>query len=112
MRTQTFLIAVLMSLSLNASAENYIVSHAYEIAVSGMRLPASVSGSIAIKKCESCDVQTIRVTSDTRYVLNNRDVPLADFKRAVSNILDKQRNIATVIHHLRSDTIVAVRVVE
>lgn len=112
MRTQIFLIAALVGLSFAASAENYIVDHAYEIAVSEIRLPGSVAGTIAIKKCASCDVQTIRVTSDTRYVLNNRDVPLEDFRRAVSSILDKRKNIATVIHRLESDTVVAVRVVE
>ena len=110
MHIRLFMIALLAILSFAASAENYIVSRAYEIAVGELRLPGNVVGSISFKDCDSCAMQTIRVTTETQYVLNNRAVSLADFKVAVKSIVDKQHNIATVIHHLQSNAIIAVHV--
>jgi hypothetical protein len=112
MRIQIFIITMLASLSFVASAENYIVEQAYEVAVNDLRLPGHVVGTVAFKGCDKCELQTIGVTAETRYVLNNRDVTLADFAKAVNAIADKRTNIATVIHHLKSDTVVAVHVVE
>lgn len=112
MRIKTLFIATLATVSFAASAENYIISQAYEIAVDGLRLPGNVVGSVSFRDCDICEMQTVRVTTDTRYLLNNRDVSLADFKKAVSSIVDKKSNIATVIHHLASDSIAAVHVVK
>lgn len=112
MRIRIFVIALLASLSFAASAENYIISQAYEVAVNDLRLPSHVVGSVSFKACNKCELQTISVTAETRYVLNNRDLILADFREAVSMIANRQTNIATVIHHLKSDTVVAVHVVK
>lgn len=112
MHSKLILLAALASLSFAAAAENYIVSQAYEIAVADLRLPGNAVGSVAFKDCEACETQTVRVNSDTRYLLNDRDVSLADFRNAVRSIKDKRSNIATVIHHLESNLIVAVHVVE
>lgn len=112
MHIRLFMIALLATLSFAASAENHIISQAYEIAVSDLRLPGNVVGSVSFKECDTCVKQTVRVTTETEYVLNNRTVSLADFKVAVKSISDKRKNIATVIHHLQSDAIVAVHVFE
>ena len=112
MRIKILLITALASMSFAAAAENYVIAQAYEIAVDGLRLPGNVVGSVSFQDCDACAVQTVRVTTDTRYVLNNRDVSLVDFRKAVNSIVDKTSNIATVIHHLESDSIVAVHVVK
>lgn len=112
MRIKTTLIAVLLSLSFSVLAENYIINQAYEIALDELRLPGNVVGSVSFKDCNTCEKQTIRVTPQTRYVLNNNDLTLVEFKEAVSAIADRKSNIATVIHHLESDSIVALQVVK
>jgi hypothetical protein len=112
MRIRIFIIAMLASLSFAASAENYIIEQAYEVAVNDLRLPGHVVGTVAFKGCKTCELQTINVTAETRYVLNNRDVPLSEFTKAVNSIGNKRTNIATVVHHLKSDTVVAVHVVK
>jgi len=111
MRIKTLLIAALASMSFAVSAENYVIAQAYEIAVDGLRLPGNVVGRVSFKDCDTCAMQTVRVTTDTVYLLNNREISLAKFKKAVNAIVDKKSNIATVIHHLESDSIVAVHVV-
>lgn len=110
MHIRLFVIALLASLSFAASADNYIINQAYEVAVSELRLPGNVVGSVSFRDCDSCEKQTVRVTTETQYLLNNRTVSLKEFKAAVNSIADKQNNIATVIHHLQSDAIVAVHV--
>ncbi len=112
MHIRLFIIALLANLSFAASAENHIISQAYEVAVTDLRLPGNVVGSVSFKECDSCLEQTVRVTTETEYLLNNRTVSLKEFRVAVSSIADKQNNIATVIHHLDSDAIVAVHVFE
>lgn len=112
MRIQTVVIILLASMSFAASAENYIINQAYEIAVDELRLPGNIVGTVSFRDCNSCAQQTIPVTTSTRYVLNNRDVSLVDFRLALNTIADKSTNIATVIHHLQSNTIVALHVVK
>jgi len=112
MRIKTLIIAALLSMSFAVSAENYVIAQAYEIAVADLRLPGNVVGSVSFQDCDACEVQTVNVTTDTRYVLNNRDVTLVEFRNAVNSIADKKTNIATVIHHLESNSIVAVHVVK
>ncbi len=112
MRIQTIVIALLASMSFAASAENYIINQAYEIAVDELRLPGNIVGSVSFRDCSTCEQLTIPVTTETRYLLNNRDVSLVDFRQAVNTIADKSTNIATVIHHLQSNTIVALHVVK
>jgi hypothetical protein len=112
MRIKTLFIAVLATLSFASSAQSYIISQAYEIAVDDLRLPGNVVGSVSFKDCDTCEMQSVRVTTVSRYVVNNKDVALVDFKKAVNSIVDKESNIATVIHHLESNSIVAVHVVK
>jgi hypothetical protein len=112
MRTSRLIIALMACLSMTAWAELYTVTLAYEVAVKDMTLPSYSTGTISFKDCDECERQTIRVTDDTRYVLDKVDVTLADFKIAVSMIANKDTNIATVIHHLEADTIIEVHVVK
>lgn len=110
MRVQTFLFAVLASLSFAAFAQSNIISKAHEVRVNELRLPGNIVGQVAFKRCKSCKMQVIRVTTETRYALDGRDVPLEELKKAVDAITDKSKSFATVIHHLKSNTVVAVRV--
>ena len=112
MRIQTTLFAVLLSLSFSVSADNHIINQAYEIALDELQLPGNVVGSVSFKDCAKCETQVIRVTVDTRYILNGHDTTLADFREAVNTVTDKERNISTVIHNLQSDTVIAVHVVK
>jgi len=103
---------VLLCISVPAVAQMVTIERAYEIAVDDLSLPGNVVGRVSFKDCDACEVQTVRVTTDTRYLLNNRDVSLVEFRKAVNSIVNKDTNIATVIHHLESNSIVAVHVVK
>ncbi len=106
-------ILVTLSLALLAtlaSAEFVTLQRAHEIALSDFRAPQSVNGTLGISRCAGCEPGSYRVTSRTRYVVNKRDVDLAEFRRLVSLVRERSSVAVTVLHHQESDTITLVQV--
>lgn len=93
---------------MNAAAE--VISRAHEVSLPDLRLPTYTAGMISFKECKSCETHTVNVTPDTQYVLDDVAVPLSDFSKKLTLIVRKDDTTATVMHHLKSDTVTAVRV--
>jgi hypothetical protein len=110
MNIRKSLICALLVVSLPAVAEFTTISRAYEVALSGFRVPATPSSGITFKECEECDFVTVRVTPNTQYIVNGRSLPLKDFRKAVFQVTHRDTTPVTVLHHLESDTIVSVTV--
>ena len=110
MRIRKLLVLVLLGLSFAAVADFRTITEVYEIDLTNLRLPGTEGGTLAIKECDECDVQTLRVSAGTRYVLNDRDVTLLQFKKAISRITNREDVVVDVAHHLESDTVTAVMV--
>ena len=110
MNIRKSLICALLVVSLPAIAEFTTISRAYEVALSGFRVPATPSSGIIFKECEECDFVTVRVTPNTQYIVNGRSLPLKDFRKAVFQVTHRDTTPVTVLHHLESDTIVSVTV--
>ena len=109
MHIHNLLVLVLLGLSLSATADFSTATEVYEVDLVYLRLPGTEGGTLAFSECAGCDVQTLRVTAATRYVLNDRDVTLADFKKAVSRITNRKDAIIDVSHHFESNTVTKVR---
>jgi hypothetical protein len=110
MQIRRLLVLFILGLSLSAAADFRTTMEVYEVELTYLRLPGTVSGTLTFSDCEKCDAQTIRVTAATRYTVNGRDVMLADFRRVVSGITNRSDQIIDVFHDLESDTIIRVRV--
>ncbi len=110
MHIPKLLILVLLGLSVSAVADFRTITEAYEVGLTDLRLPGTEGGTLAIDECDDCDALTLRVTAATRYVLNDRDVTLAQFKKAVSRIINRGDVVVDVFHHLESNTVTAVKV--
>lgn len=110
MKIRVILLALAICLSLPAAANFEIVSKAHEVSLADLRLPGSTAGTLTFKPCRDCDYQTVRVTAATRYEVNRQSVDLEAFRSQLSNIRDRREKTITVLHHLESDTITAVRV--
>ena len=102
------LIGLLLILSLPAAAEFTTITRAYEAPLSDFRAPTSQNGIVTFKECSACQLLTIRVTTNTRYVLNNKSVSLTDFRAWLSTVRDRDRETVTVEHHLESDLVTTV----
>ena len=94
----------------NAAADFTTITAAYEVAIGDLRLPGTEGGTLTFKQCSDCELQTLRVTGKTRYVLNERDLELAEFKKQLGSVRNRRDEAATVMHHLESNTITAVMV--
>jgi hypothetical protein len=110
MNIRTVVMALALGLSLPAAANFEIVSKAHEVSLTDLRLPASTSGTLTFKPCAECDYKTVRVTARTEYEANRRRLELEDFRKQLGSIRNRRDATVTVLHHLESDTIKAVRV--
>ena len=110
MHIRKLLILVLLGLSLSAAADFTTIAEVYEIDLTDLRLPGTEGGTLAFKQCEDCEVQTLRVSGGARYVLNDRDFALAQFKKEVKRVRNRKGVAVAVTHHLESNTITAIMV--
>ncbi len=110
MHIRKLLILVLLGVSLSAAADFTTITAAYEVAVSNLRLPGSENGTLTFKQCSDCEAQTLRVSGKTRYVLNDRDFALAEFKEQLKRVRNRKDQNVSVLHHLESNTITAIEV--
>ena len=110
MKNILFVAALVLSLALPAAAEFEVVALAHEIALSNFRAPTTHNGSLAFKECSECETKSVRVTPNTEYVLNDRAVPLKEFRQALQKVRDREEVAIIVLHHLESDTVESVSV--
>jgi len=110
MHIQRLLVLAILGLSLSAAADFRTITEAYEVDLRDLRLPGSENGTLTFKQCSDCDAQTLRVTGNTRYLINNRDFTLAEFKEQLKRVAARKDHGLAVLHHLESNTIKAVKV--
>lgn len=110
MSIRQVLAVILLGLSLPAAAGFNTITQAYEVALGDLRLPGSTGGTLAFKQCSECKTQTLRVNSNTRYVLNGRTVTLDRFKAELNAAQGSDEVAATVLHHLESNIITGVKI--
>ena len=105
MKIKTLLTVTLLCLAPLAFGQYVVTSQAYEISLSNFRAPATANGGVAFQECDECNRMNVRVTDGTRYTINGKAVRLEDFKKAISQVSDRDEVALTVLHHLESDTI-------
>jgi len=110
MNIKLLITILLLSFGFAASAENTVISMAYEIYLSNFRAPVTANGGVTFKECEQCEQRSVRVTPDTRYAINGKAVRLEDFRKAVSQADDRDETVVIVLHHLESNTVESLNV--
>ena len=101
----TALFALLLAMSGAATATEYPPTRTYEAMLQTVRLPETATGTITVKECERCDYETFRVTAQTVYALNGKNMRLDDFRETIESLgLDGKHNI-NVRRDLTSNTI-------
>jgi len=110
MKIKILITALVLTLALPAAAEFTTVQLAHEVALSDLRLPSHLSGTIGFKGCSTCEYRTERVSESTRYMVNGRSVPLDKFRSTVSRIRNRSEQAVTVLHHLEDDVVTQVSI--
>jgi len=105
-------IAALAMISLSATAgTNFVpVTQTYEVAIGDFQAPISANGMAIFKTCDKCDRISIRVTPDTRYVVNGKSLTLDKFRAAISQADRSALIPVAIMQHLESKTVVSIRV--
>ena len=110
MKTKVLVTALFLAFSNFAIAESSTGHQAYEVALSSIRMPRTVTGTIAFRECEDCEIHTVRVSADTQWKLDGRAVPLQKFKQAMERVEDRKTKAVAIFRHVDSDRITAVSV--
>lgn len=106
LQTAVLMVAALI-VALPAAATFERVSLAYEVATRNFTPPATQSGGLVLRQCDTCTRQSIRVTPGTLYVLDGESLSLDKFKEALQ-LSGSNPITLTVLHHLESDTVLRV----
>ena len=101
---RSIITGLLLGLSIAASADQGVVSRAYELSLADFRAPATENGGASFKPCPDCNYITLRVGPGTRYTLDGEAIELADLRKAILTFRDRESVFVGVVHHLESDT--------
>jgi hypothetical protein len=58
----------------------------YEVALSQLILPSSTSGNLIVRACATCRVNTHRLADGARFLVDGRELPFAEFLKAVNEL--------------------------
>jgi hypothetical protein len=108
MKIRSLVVAALICVSVPAAADFIDIVKAHEVELANLRLPGTSGGTLSFKPCDACPYQTVRVTAETSYEANGRSFTLEEFRRELEAV-DPNDEWLTLMHHLESNTITAVR---
>lgn len=103
-------VGALLAVSVSAHAEFKTITRANEVILSELQLPASINGTTSFKSCGTCSRQTVGVNAATRYKLNGKFMSLADFRRELALVTDRQSKAAIVMHHLETNLVTMISI--
>lgn len=112
MKIKTFFIAALLSLSLPAAADFTTVAEIHELSLADVRIPATPSSGVVFRTCAECEMRVVRVTPNTRYLINGKALPLKEFRRLVFNIRDRESTFVGIEHNVGADVVLSVSVTQ
>lgn len=110
MDIRKLLVTLLVTVSVSAAADLVTVEEAYEVALSNMMTPVAGAASLIFKECDECDSKRIRMTDNTRFIIDGLTVDLKEFRKQVSRLHDRDNIAVIIMHHLESNTITFVSV--
>jgi len=77
-------ICLLLAMTQAAIAKPRMKELGYEAAASMVRLPESVDGELTFQGCDTCKVLRLRATPNTRYVIGEERVSLAELTKYIA----------------------------
>lgn len=105
MHIRSIFAALLMSISLSATAQFTTIALAYEIALSNLKVPTASTASLMFKECEDCETKIIRMTQETQFIVNGKSIGLRKFRKITFQVRDRKAATVIVKHHLESNLI-------
>lgn len=85
------------------------IERSHELALGEVQLPKSSASAVVFKACETCSLQSLAVTSSTRYFVDGQELMLAEFTEqasTINNIEGADRNTLVMVHYSIATNIV------
>lgn len=105
-----FLLISILAVSPLAVADFSTIAEAYEVSLTNLRLPLSTTGSVKFKRCDKCNDESIRVTVETRYLLNGAEIDLDELRMTLRSENMTETGNAGVLHHLESNVVLQISI--
>lgn len=102
------LLSTSLFLGAPAIADSLPPTKTYEVLVKVVRMPRAANGTISVRECDACDYETYRVTANTRYMLNGKNMRLKDFSVVIQNLRRDGDHVVNVTRDIQSNTITKV----
>lgn len=80
------LIGSLASAGLASAQSLTLIEGAYELHLKDMIFPGGSTGSLIIRRCDTCDTESLRITLTTTYSTSKGRVPLTEFQQQVKDV--------------------------
>ncbi len=108
MKFKIVITAILLMLAIPAAADFVTTSRAYEVALADLVVPPSQHSRLMFRQCADCDSESIRLTPQTRFIVNGRDVLFDKFRLFARQATTADVVTVTILHELESDTVESV----
>ena len=110
MRIRITITAVLVLLCTSVSAQFMTVELAHEVPLSEFVVPVTQNGTLNFKQCADCKTFSARLTPSTRYVINDAQVELQEFRKQITAIRNRGNKTVTVLQHLETNTVTLIEI--
>ena len=108
MNVKPIITAMLITLAIPTMADFVTTSRAYEVALADLVVPPSLHSRLMFRQCADCDSESIRLTPQTRFIVNGRDVLFDKFRLFARQATTADVVTVTILHELESDTVESV----
>lgn len=110
MHVRCKLFATLLLVCTSVSAQFRTVQLAHEIPLSEFFAPVTQNGVLNYRACSECAALRSRLTVKTRYIINDQDVALPEFRARLVALREREDRILTVLQHLETNTVTLVSI--
>lgn len=102
----------LLGVALPSLAEIRTEIDARELKPSNMTVPTSVNSRLSFRACNSCDIETARLTPATTFSFNGEAMEFADFRDAMLVLRQRNKGYALVSIDTKSNTVHSLQVAD
>lgn len=85
---------------------------AREVQPSNMTVPSSTNSRISYRVCDACDLETVRLTPATRFLINGELLEFSEFRNAFLTIRRRSNGYALLSIDARSKTVAQVEMTD
>jgi hypothetical protein len=105
MRITAALLTAILYFQSSAFGQFTIVELAHEIPLTEFTVPVTRNGTLNFRQCSDCKQFSARMTPQTRFIVNDQDVDLKEFRERVLALGRSEEHVLTILQHVEKNTV-------